>query len=206
MNWFFEENNRRSKKNGKIRVLRQLGDWYVSVDNIGQTSPYLRAMWSEAFKKLKKLNPARVQKVLMLGLGAGGEIKTIYKNFPEISLTVVEYDPEMIRLAEELNLHRPYPLPSIILGDAAQIVPTLEETFDLIIYDLFLGAAASPLITEKSFMKSLHERLNLNGSLLVNAYKNVAYLDQPVPYFEHEKKWVFRLNTLGLFSKPKKII
>ena len=203
MKWFFEKYVLESAKNGSIGVRRRLGEGYVSVAQTGQTSAYTHEMWVDAFGHITKQERLATQSVLMLGLGAGGEIKTIYKNFPGCKLTVVEHDPVMIALAKKLKLYRPYALPAIVEGDAKEVLLQLSEQFNLIIVDLFLGEEPSQLLADRSFVGALASRLAPRGLILINAYKRALYLEALAPQFEKTLRWTFRLNNLGLFREPK---
>ena len=203
MKWLLEKSVRLSDKNGFIRVVRPFGRWHISVKDCGQTSPYTHAMWIDAYRRLTRRHTSPITKILMLGLGAGGELKLLYKTFPQSSLTVVEYDPEMIRLTLELCLFKPYPAPRIIEGDAASVVPSLQDTFDLIIVDLFNGPEPSPLSADSSFVRALCAHINPQGVALFNVYKRSDYLDSLKRFFTHSDCWVFKFNHLGAFTAPK---
>lgn len=199
---FFRKHYRRaSEKNGAIEVYKDIfGPWEISVDDCGQTTSYTHAMWVSAFKRLRaQLKKTDVKKVLMLGLGAGGQIGTIHKTFPHCALTVVEYDREMVQLAQETGLYKPFPFPTVLLGDAKDVVPTIEDSFDLIILDLFAGPEPSPLGNDAHFIEQLRQRLTPQGLLLINIYKRAEYLETALRLFAHSAVWKFRLNNLGAF-------
>lgn len=198
MKWLLESFTRPSAKNESIRVQRIFGRWYVGVRGTGQASTYLNAMWHNAFKRVYKAHPTTVN-VLMLGLGAGGGVGILYRYFPRCTITAVEYDPEMIRLAKELRLYEPYPLPCIIEGDAAQVVPSLAARYDLIVVDLFFGAEPSPLVAQTAFQQSLKDRLAKDGLLLANVYKRADYIAALSETFVPVETWTYKWNALGLF-------
>jgi spermidine synthase len=197
---------RASTKNGNIAVYKPLlGPWQVSVKDCGQTTLYTNAMWVNAFKRLRPLfHKRRVERVLMLGLGAGGQIKTINEAFPGSALTVVEYDEQMVALARELELYRPYPFPHVILDDAKNAVHALDEQFDLIILDLFDGPEPSPLAEDEVFMTRLMSLLSPQGVMLANVYQRAEYLSLPQQLYANSNIWKFRLNTLGAFWQETK--
>lgn len=204
--FFSKHFTRQSNKNGAISVYKTLfSPWQISVDDTGQTTEYTYAMWVHLFKRLRKLFTTRpVQKILMLGLGAGGQIATLHTQFPASSLVVVEYDEEMLALTKELKLYEPHPFPEVLIGDAKDVVPTIQETFDLIIVDLFAGEEPSPLGNDKQFLESLRARLTQDGVLLMNVYKRKEYLETARPLFAHNDTWMFRLNHLGAFWQEQK--
>jgi spermidine synthase len=201
MGLFSKLTRRTSDKNGEIIVWKEfLLPWQVSVGDTGQTTVYTHEMWVDAFKRFRKQHIATdAKKILMLGLGAGGEIATIHKYFPDCTLTVVEYDEAMVSLAKELQFYKPHPFPTVLVGDAKDVVHTINDTFDLIILDLFLGEEPSPLGNDPVFIQQLKTLLSPTGVLLINVYKRGEYLEVAKKIFSSSLLWMFRLNHLGAF-------
>jgi spermidine synthase len=180
-------------------TINRMGPLRVAVGGCGQTSAYTHAMWSDALDRLGHAGAApAVRAVLMLGLGAGGEIRQLYERFPGAGITAVEYDPAMIALARELALYKPYPEPAILQGDAAELVPAMAGRYDLILLDLFDGPEPSPLCTEPKFMESLARLLSPQGALLINVYRRAEYLALASRMYEHCEQWQFQNNHLAL--------
>lgn len=200
MKWFSERYTYKSDKNGDILVRRILGVWRVSVDNCGQTTGYTRAMCVDAMKRVSRMRPdLAVSSVLMLGLGAAGDIRTLHKQFPNCIITAIEYDPEMVMLAKKLKLYKPFPFPEILLGDASEAVPRIKETFDLIMFDLYHGAEPSPLMQDPQFITKLKELLGAEGVLLINAFRHLEHLSVAEKIFSKTKTWKYRFNNFGAF-------
>jgi spermidine synthase len=206
MGFLFKNTSRMSKKNGTISVYKEpFAPWQVSVDDCGQTTMYTHAMWVDLFKRQSGLFKNRqVQTILMLGLGAGGQVGTLHKQFLNCALTAVEYDEEMVTLARELGLHKPFPFPEVLLGDAKDVVPQIQKKFDLIIVDLFAGPEPSPLGQDEAFITQLRERLTEHGVLLMNVYQRKEYLPTAQKLFACSDLWKFRLNHLGAFWQNQK--
>ncbi len=197
MKWFKESYIQTSEKNGRILVRRDFGAWSVYVNDYAQTN---HAMWRDAMKRIRAIKKMRrAPEILMLGLGAGGEIKTLHTFFPECAITAVDYDPQMIELAKKLQLHMPFPFPAVLLGDASQVVPTIKKSFDLIIFDLFLGPEPSPLVKDEQFITALKERLGEGGVLLINVYKRPEYFAVAESVFSQKEIWKYGVNNLGAF-------
>lgn len=202
MSWFLETRERHSAKNGLIRARRDFGKWNVSVANCGQSSPYLNRMWNAAFEKLSVYaGNQHITSVLMLGLGAGGEVAKVHKRYPSSTLTVIEYDEEMIAFAKELKLYKPAPFPHVICADAALAVPQLSQTYDLIIVDLFKGPTPSPLSADPIFLQALETKLSDTGFMLVNVYQENKIFAHIAKKFLPLAQWKFEWNHIGLFTK-----
>ncbi|MBY0539222.1 hypothetical protein K2P56_02180 [Patescibacteria group bacterium] len=202
MSWFSESIVRQSEKNGTITAIRKFGSWQVSVDGIEQTGSEVHAMWKYALEVLTRYRGTqRIKKILLLGLGGGGELKMISRVFPEATLTVVEHDPEMIALAKELKLYAPYPFPTMICDDAKNAVQKIQEEFDLIVIDLFRGQQPSLLSADVEFLTVVHQRLSPQGYLLANVYKNKELFIPIRTVFHSLREWLFSWNYVGLFQR-----
>ncbi len=203
MSWFLEKLLVHSKKNGRIKAERSFGKWQVWVDGCGQTTIYTNRMWKDAFTRLATFKEQTPKVVLMLGLGAGGGVKLLYKQFPISSITAVEFDPEMIALTKKIKPYAPYPEPEILEGDAAVVVHQLPGGYDLIIVDLFVGPEPSTLCTSKEFIEKLRALLTSTGALIINVNRRPEYLQTAQEAFAHSTVWKFETNTLGaFFSQP----
>lgn len=201
--WLFERRVYKSEINGDIALTRALGNWTVSVNGCPQTSSVTSGMWLDACTKIQELlDPTDISRILVLGLGAGSCIKVLYENFPKSHMIVVEHDPTMIYIAEELGLYAPFHLPEIVVGDAAAVVARLTNQYDLILIDLFYGDEPSPLLVSQTFALALQERLAKEGLIFVNSFRHAQYLHQIGKTFVSRKKWLYRENNLGLFSAP----
>ncbi|MBV9349489.1 MAG: class I SAM-dependent methyltransferase [Patescibacteria group bacterium] len=202
MSWLLEVKKRQSEKNGSITALRRFGKWTVYVNGCQQTGSEVHAMWKDAFKRVRRRSESGlIQKILMLGLGGGGEVKTLHEFFPDASLTVVEYDPEMITLAKELRLYRPFPFPQVICEDAKTALAKLYEQYDLIILDLFFGPEPSSLATDRSFLATVAGVLAPRGILVANVFRKTEYLSALAKSFDGYDTWRFKWNYLGLYRK-----
>lgn len=201
--WVLQKFSRPSEKNGSIAVSQSLGQWSVVVRGCEQTTPYTNAMWADAFSRVCQESAAPIRRVLMLGLGAGGALKEMYKQFVGCTITAIEHDPQMILLAEDLALYKPYPKPTFVQADAADALASLEGEFDLIVVDLFTGEEPPAFIAQELFIAAVAKRLTSAGHLLVNAYKRAEYLDAIESAYGSSRRWTYRYNFLGLFSSPK---
>jgi spermidine synthase len=202
MLWPFSTKTISSERNGKIAVMRFFKWWEVTVDGYHETTPYLHAMWQGAFTQCIPQD-FTAKNVLMLGLGAGGEISTIHERFPKCTLTVVEWDPKMIELAQEAKLYKPHPFPTVLTGDAKEIYPTLTGPYDLIIWDMFVGPEPSLLVTNQTYINKTKELLSLGGLFIVNAFNKTEYLAAAQAEFPSHIFWTYKFNTLGVFTHDR---
>ncbi len=168
-------------------------------------------MWRKAIQSLfTRKERARVHRILMLGLAAGGEIKTLNAFFPHCDVTAVEYDPTMVEIARELKLYKPFPFPRVLVEDAATAVHSLKgERFDFIIVDMFSGPTPSALSQDEHFIQSLGHLVAEDGHVLVNILEKInhiwmechAYLKKKNSGLTNKICWGFLLNDMD-HSKP----
>ena len=205
MAWLYESFDRQSEKNGVITVQHEPGYPRVLVDGYSETSIGLNEIWRDAFLRAQVHLPTKVERVLILGLGAGGMLKEVCILFPQCHITAVEHDPEMVALTKELKLYEPFALPTIVQVDAGAYVSDTAETYNLIAVDLFRGGEPSPLLLEERFLSALQKIIlpglpaQAGGVLLINAAGTPEYLLAAPQHFTHAQMWQFRFNHLGMF-------
>jgi spermidine synthase len=188
-----------SQQNGEITVYEGLGGAQVIVGGYSQTSEGLNAIWRDAFNRAQSFVTDK-PKVLVLGLGGGGILREIYDMWPSASITVIEYDSEMIKIAHELKFYGEFPVPEIICADAGEAVPGLKTKFDVIAVDIFKGGKPSPLLLEEEFLTVLKKTLSKKGALLVNVADSREYLDPVAKHFAHADMWLSAFNFVGMFA------
>lgn len=197
MSFLYETRTYPSEKNGQIRCSRVLGTWSVSAGGNGQTTPYTNRMWKLALNRVPKKG---IKRVLMLGLGAGGTIELLHQRFKNCKVTVIEWDPVMVQIAQELGFITKHP-PQIILGDALQELPKLQENYDLILIDLFQGLKVASAVHQEAFLKAFPARLSRDGYLILNVFREPELRDIFNTVLSCHSKWRFQSNYLGLYRR-----
>ena len=131
---------RTSKYNGKLRVVRTLGmGTYIQAEGLTQSGGIVTSIWKST---LKKLRTEEIKNCLILGLGGGTVAKIIKKYWPEAKITGVEIDPIMIELGKKyLGLE----VDKLIIEDARKFK---IGKYDLVIVDTYLGDKYVDLLSE----------------------------------------------------------
>ncbi len=186
-----------SARNGRIDVRPAADGWQVYVGGYDQSTDYCSDMWRQALRFVPAR--ARVKRVLMLGLGAGVALPHVFARFPESRVTVVEWDPAMVEVAERAGYVSTERLPDVLVGDAADIVPSLGETFDLILVDLFRGDRAAPILEQSAFVRALAARLRPHGFLLLNYFKSRRARRAFDAVLGRYAEWRFAYNGLAAY-------
>lgn len=134
---------------------------FYLVDNTIQSvwPPTQWGFWSKMVPE-HKLGTA-----LILGLGAGTVAKLLLEKNPEIKITGVDNEPEMISLAGK-NLDSSNV--TYVLEDAFEFVKRSEEKFDYICVDLYQGGLFPVRCLQYEFATKLREMLTKGGVLVYN--------------------------------------
>jgi spermidine synthase len=110
------------------------------------------------------------KRILVLGLGGGVLVRYFLKHFPDVEITAVELNPDVVAVARdyfELDVHAPNL--SIVVDDASHFVQQTKAQYDIIFMDVF-SANAIPLSCRSfKFFQNVHRCLSPQGTLAVNA-------------------------------------
>ena len=186
-----------SAQNTKITFKKFFGEDTITAGGCFQTSSYVNNLWRKMLRRVPR--EQSVKKVLLLGLGAGGCLKYIWRRFPKCAITCIEHDPVMVEIAKQTYLKN-LPLPKIILADAGKAVSELNEKFDLIMYDLFTGQQTSNLLGDDKFMKNLQRLLAKDGWSLVNFYQQKAVFAPLVDrFFSRSRDLRYSYNKMAVY-------
>ena len=153
-----------------------------------------RGLQSIGFENIKNLNS-----ILVLGVAGGSVIKTLVNeiNFKG-EITGVEIDPEIISLAYKyFELDKIQNL-KIIIDDASKFVQKTDQTFDLIIIDIFQDNSMPEFLFETEFIKNTYSLLNSGGYLLFNTMINSkAEQERNKQYLSHYNKSEFTTYSIS---------
>lgn len=199
MSWLYEKRAYPSQFNELITAERILGTWSISVGKREQTGPATDRLWRHAFKRYRdKIAPE--PRILVTGFGAGGAVRDLYRLFPGCKITAIEYDPVMVNLAKKIHLWGSYSDPTILIGNAQEVLATITERFDLIILDIFKDNKPSPALTNDVFLHAVSEHIQPGGTLLVNVCTGSEYLQKIRQLFPIWETWKRGINYFAAAS------
>ena len=108
-----------------------------------------------------------INKALILGLGAGTIARLLLEKNPECQILGVDNSLEVIQASKDyLALDRLKV--DLRIADAFEFIHEIEEKFDLIIVDLFIGPLFPLKILTPKFLKRCHQLLMSGGILSLN--------------------------------------
>lgn len=105
---------------------------------------------------------------LILGHGGGSLAKWLAARWPELELDVVEFDPVVVRMAEEYFSYHAPSQHHVHVRDARAFLNRTSDVYDLIWVDAFARHMIPFHLTTVEFFSELREHLAPNGVLAVN--------------------------------------
>ncbi|MBI5220668.1 MAG: methyltransferase domain-containing protein [Candidatus Liptonbacteria bacterium] len=198
--WIYWRIDIASPRSGPLRAICCLGRWEVTTGDLSQAGDYLRHMWRAALRQIPK--DARIRKVLLLGLAIGDLVEILGQRYPACRILAVDYDPAVADLAERIGLFRKNPKLRFLLGDARDVVPRLQEKFDLVLVDIFSNTGPAAILEQEDFLKQISQTVSPRGWLLFNVYQRAELLALMGKFLSAWRIWLFRHNHLGLYRPP----
>jgi len=161
---------KKSKFNGKIRVVRSLGmGTYIQANGLTQSGGIVESIWKSTLKKIN-LHGFRISNSLILGIGGGTLARLIVKYFPGAKITGVDIDPLMVELGEKYlgletdNLQ-------INIGDAYDFLfknNSKSVKYDFIAIDLYNGDSYPEKFKTEKFISLVENSLTKGGVAIFN--------------------------------------
>lgn len=138
----------------------------------------------------------RPARILMLGTAAGSLLHFLRYHYPETEVTAIDIDVELIEKMLAMGFLPPaQPGLSYVYDDAARFIGHCDQTYDLILIDIFSGAQSPDWLLEKSTTNDLFHLLTEQGAL---AYNLLIDSDHDFNRFYRNLRLVFAEQTLCL--------
>jgi len=109
-------------------------------------------------------------KILIIGLGGGVMPKEISRYFPKVEIDIIEIDEEMPQIASKYFNFNPSQYTKIHIGDAYNVIQSLDTKYDIIIVDAFDNNYIPKNIQKMVFIKNIHFSLKDNGVVAWNTF------------------------------------
>jgi spermidine synthase len=124
-----------------------------------------------------------------IGLGGGGIAWYQHKSLPDLRTTVVELDPEVVRLAGEYFKVRPEPNFDIATEDGRVYLTHSDQRFDILLIDAYRGPFVPFHLLTTEFYKLVAAHLKPGGVAVQNVEPTTMLFDSAVATirqaFEH---------------------
>jgi len=110
----------------------------------------------------------RPSRILVTGLGGGVIPQYLSRYFPDVSIDIIEIDPEVVNVAKEFFSFQETDKIKVHIGDAFQVVSQLEEKYDIVILDAFQNQYVPFHLMSIEFFKMVNTITKVPGVVVAN--------------------------------------
>jgi len=129
----------------------------------------LEKVLRKGFQQIGYTTILEMKSVLLLGVAGGSAIKTLIEDIGyKGSITGVEIDAEVIKIANTYFGLNQYKNVTIIIDDAQKHIEEHDVKYNLIIIDIFEDSNMPDFLFEEKFINNIKKSLELNGYILFN--------------------------------------
>ncbi|HLR29717.1 MAG TPA: fused MFS/spermidine synthase [Paenalcaligenes sp.] len=123
--------------------------------------------------------PQGINKLAILGLGAGGLVRFCHEHVQQAHIDVIEIDPEVTAMCQAFFRLPKSKRIEIIHDDAEHWVnePSQHDQYDLLLIDLYDEHARGPVCSSRSFYQGCANSLNKHGICVINLFGNHESFD-----------------------------
>ncbi len=159
---------RKGSLNAYLEVQHYKGKLLLNAENVNYSFGGMHKLFDALFQKTR-ISQYEFKSVLILGMGAGSNIKLLIDKYQFTgSITAVEKDEVVIELARKhFNMDQFHSL-EIIHADAFDFARTTENKYDLIISDLFIEANVPAIFSSPEYLSNLKRISNTHSCLIYN--------------------------------------
>lgn len=117
-------------------------------------------------------------RVLLVGLGGGSIPKFIHRYLPELHVTTVELNPDVITAARaQFYLPENDDRLQTLEGDGVEFIANHPDGFDVLMLDAYDAKGLAPDLSSQEFYDSCHRGLTDDGILVVNLWGSDKHFD-----------------------------
>jgi spermidine synthase len=158
-----------SERSGSLEVTLVNGKLVIDSENANYSYGSLQQVLKKGLHSIGAEKLQKLENILVLGVAGGSVIKTLKNDFnTDAKITGVEIDPVVIELANRYFKLNSVSNLELVIADAFQFIKTTQETYDLIIIDIFNDSNMPNELFENQFWSSIHKSLNNSGKCLFN--------------------------------------
>lgn len=184
-----------------LEVTKHRGKFLLNSRHVNYSFGGLHAIFNQLFRETE-IRKFPFTRVLILGMGAGSVVSLLRDNYGvKAPITAVEADEVVIELARkyfELNRHKDV---EVIHVDAFDFVKNAEETYDLIITDLFIDEEVPDKFATKEFLGGLKRICAEPGCVIYNKMTEAPiHKEQYALLFENFRKNFGGARTYELYA------
>jgi spermidine synthase len=108
------------------------------------------------------------ERVLFIGLGGGSAPKRTWQAFPDLELTAVELDPDVVEIAHEYFAVPDDPRLRIVVEDGRRFLDGSDGHWDVIVIDAFYADSIPFHLATREFLELVRSHLTPDGVVVTN--------------------------------------
>jgi spermidine synthase len=118
------------------------------------------------------------QTILMIGLGAGTVVSYLRKYYPDLRMTLVELDPDVVTCAQKFFRFQVDSGMRVATQDGRWYLMRDTTAYDLIFLDAYHGDYIPFHLLTKEFLQLVKQHLTPNGIVVANTWTHQALADR----------------------------
>lgn len=157
----------------QLSVVDEDGVRTLYLDGAPQSATYIDGREGYAFDYSPYLHiPFLLQddidRVLFIGGGGFSSPKRYLAEYPEVTVDVVELDPEVVDVAFEYFDVPSSPRLNVYETDGREFLEDTDRTYDVVVLDAYRKDRVPYHMTTRNFFALAHDRLDADGTLVAN--------------------------------------
>ena len=179
---------RKETSRGSLIEVREMwGERKLDMNGYPQSNRGYRRLWTKVLKRANALDLPPQATGLILGLGGGDTVKILGSDY---TVTVVELEAEVVRVAREYFGIKSSPTRSILIQDAKDFVARNHTKYDLVIVDVYDGDGIPLFVRGQKFLKDICRASKPTGKVIIN-YASHSFKERDFTQFEKKLKQIF---------------
>jgi len=159
-----------SERSGSLEVTLVNGKLVIDSENANYSYGSLQKVLQKGLINIGAEILQKSENILVLGVAGGSVIQTLRNDFNiDAKITGVEIDSDVIQLANTYFKLNSISNLELVIADAFQFIKATQETYDLIIIDIFNDSNMPQELFEGDFWNKIQQLLSNKGVCLFNS-------------------------------------
>jgi len=159
-----------SERSGSLEVTLVNGKLVIDSENANYSYGSLQKVLQKGLINIGAEILQKSENILVLGVAGGSVIQTLRNDFNiDAKITGVEIDSDVIQLANTYFKLNSISNLELVIADAFQFIKATQETYDLIIIDIFNDSNMPQELFEGDFWNRIQQLLSNKGVCLFNS-------------------------------------
>lgn len=180
--WVYDQGNKRC-----LSFEKPYRGTYIEQTCYNKTNPDLLSLSYTKVQVSSIIMSPNPKKILLLGLGGASIAKAINFLHPEAHFDIVEINKDLVDVSKQYFGFSPNENTKIHIEDGIKFLQqSPEETYDIVILDIFGKDYIPPEVLKKSFVQNVYRVLKKNGVVTANTFASSKVKELETSLFKEE--------------------